>query len=46
MMLRIQRERLAGVQLATDADYHAAWGLTSGGRGCWIRGVWCCTRGR
>ena len=27
IMLRVQRERLAGVYVATDADYHAAWGL-------------------
>lgn len=27
IMLRVQRERLAGVEVATDADYHAQWGL-------------------
>jgi aspartate carbamoyltransferase catalytic subunit len=27
IMLRVQRERLAGAVVATDAAYHAAWGL-------------------
>lgn len=27
MMLRVQRERLQGPFVETDADYHAAWGL-------------------
>lgn len=28
MMLRVQRERLAGVEVPGDAAYHRAWGLT------------------
>ena len=30
MMLRVQRERLAGQQVPDRDDYHAAWGLTAG----------------
>ncbi|MEJ8567068.1 aspartate carbamoyltransferase catalytic subunit [Elongatibacter sediminis] len=28
IMLRIQKERISGLSIPSDADYHAAWGLT------------------
>jgi aspartate carbamoyltransferase catalytic subunit len=50
MMLRIQRERLAAEvslpELASEAAYHAAWGLTSAAWGGWTRTGWCCIPGR